>query len=941
MVSFKCLLCIYALWLKVSPAESESWNAEVPQSVVGLEGSCVVIPCLFRYPGADKQASHLTGIWYTESSETVYHSSTSKISSMFQQRTSLWGDLSHRNCSLKINPLRHSDGGPFTFRIEIEDFNKFTFVHSKVSITIKDSPGQSTLLIPKDISAGKRVTATCSVFHSCPSDPPNLTWSHKGTVSSQSLQQTNGQWKITSSLTFTPSKADHKKSLTCTAVFPGGKESIGLTTLYIKYAPENVAVISELSVAEGSNMNMTCSSDSNPAPHTYHWFTEAGTLLSDEHTFTLKNVSRHMGIIYCTAINTVGQTNSSPTQLNVLYPPEIKAGSSCTLDTSGVTCLFIVDSHPTSEIKLWAADPSSELRRTHEEKHGTLTIVTLQGALGFSDIVHCQAINSQGNYTMTIQVLQNHEKHNTQLLYISAAAIAFLVMIIGLSVWKIHRWKCKDLNPIYDGSQHVYGNMTTEGPYEEEYPYEHAGEYEATGLNTVSSARHGSPLEGKITFGSVWKENRDRDISQTGKSMKSDSQISRVSRVAPMTSPTSASRRVNLPGVMDAEGRVDESRLRMYIIKNGGVSPAERGLVWRFLFGMYPCSSTTLERTLLLEELTVRYHVMKKKWQCLLPGAVHPRLNGTDAELVAAVQYFKQRQDREREIQQYLYKSKEVMERISFLELQAQNQDHVSLTKMSRGRIEPWPTTQVSYAQGMNDLCSRFLEVLDSEVDTYWSFCCYMEKFSRDFCADGLHRKIELEAALLKELDPHLYAHLVIDNMERLTFCHRWLLLGFQREFEHSDALRLFEILSCDHLQLISQQVDRALYQERLNFKHSFRKSSQVLNEPQSINQEFTFELFICATILLENRDSLLSCRNEVQLLQFTNSVFKLPPEFDCFLSVSSLQGTLDLNSSLKKAEELFYNYCKRSSRECLSERYQRNKSKEEPFLFLLRSLFS
>lgn len=50
--------------------------------------------------------------------------------------------------------------------------------------------------------------------------------------------------------------------------------------------------------------------------------------------------------------------------------------------------------------------------------------------------------------------------------------------------------------------------------------------------------------------------------------------------------------------------------------------------------------------------------------------------------------------------------------------------------------------SEVSYAQGMNDLCSRFLEVLDSEVDTYWSFCCYMEKFSRDFCADGLHRKI-------------------------------------------------------------------------------------------------------------------------------------------------------------------------------------------------------
>lgn len=51
-------------------------------------------------------------------------------------------------------------------------------------------------------------------------------------------------------------------------------------------------------------------------------------------------------------------------------------------------------------------------------------------------------------------------------------------------------------------------------------------------------------------------------------------------------------------------------------------------------------------------------------------------------------------------------------------------------------------------------------------------------------------------------------------------FSFRWLLLGFQREFKHSDALRLFEILSCDHLELISQKVDRARYQERLDQKH-------------------------------------------------------------------------------------------------------------------------
>ncbi|XP_042627578.1 uncharacterized protein LOC109088773 [Cyprinus carpio] len=140
--------------------------------------------------------------------------------------------------------------------------------------------------------------------------------------------------------------------------------------------------------------------------------------------------------------------------------------------------------------------------------------------------------------------------------------------------------------------------------------------------------------------------------------------------VAPVISPESACASMSLPGVMDAEGRVDESRLRMHIFKNGGISPDERGLVWRFLFGMYPCSSTALERPLLLEQMAVRYQVMKRKWQQLLPGAIHLRLNGTDAELLTAVKFFEQRQDREQNKQQY--DSEEAGEKMSFLQLQAQ-----------------------------------------------------------------------------------------------------------------------------------------------------------------------------------------------------------------------------------------------------------------------------
>lgn len=413
----------------------------------------------------------------------------------------------------------------------------------------------------------------------------------------------------------------------------------------------------------------------------------------------------------------------------------------------------------------------------------------------------------------------------------------------------------------------------------------------------------------------------------------------------PLLSPCSSS---GLQGVVDSEGRVDESRLRAYIFKQGGVLPGDRRLVWGFLFGMYPCSSTALERAALSEELGVRYQTMKRKWQRELPGAVRMRLNGTDEELIAAVKRFERSRLEAEESE--AEESEEAREKKAFLKLQAQvlidrvQLDIEELQEAVRIIDKDVPRTErdldyflgegsanllvlrevlitfaafhpdVSYTQGMNELCSRFLEVLDSERDSYWCFSSYMEKIADDFKADGLRRKIELEVKLLQELDPELHAHLGREDLGSLTFCHRWLLLGFQREFEHSDALRLFEILSSNHLEL-----NEIRDQERL------RGGGEGRTElPPSVNPDFTFELFLCAAILLEHRATLLSCPSEVQLIQFTNS----------------LQGKLDLNATLQKAEELFIKYCKKSVLDCFKNHSLQPKDRE-PFSFPLRSFFS
>ncbi len=120
----------------MSPVNADGWSAVVNESVVGLSGSCVVIPCTFSYPANGKTYTDFTGIWYKGYS-IVYHTDTSKIIASFQGRTSLIGDLHKNDCSLKISSLSSSDTGPFMFRIEIKDLDMYTYEKNTVSITVK------------------------------------------------------------------------------------------------------------------------------------------------------------------------------------------------------------------------------------------------------------------------------------------------------------------------------------------------------------------------------------------------------------------------------------------------------------------------------------------------------------------------------------------------------------------------------------------------------------------------------------------------------------------------------------------------------------------------------------------------------------------------------------------------------------------------------------
>lgn len=81
----------------------------------------------------------------------------------------------------------------------------------------------------------------------------------------------------------------------------------------------NVKVEYKSDVKEGEAVRLTCSSDAHPAVSSYEWHNETGARLYRGKVVMLPNVSRHhTEVLYCAAINEVGQGKSSLVHLSVL-----------------------------------------------------------------------------------------------------------------------------------------------------------------------------------------------------------------------------------------------------------------------------------------------------------------------------------------------------------------------------------------------------------------------------------------------------------------------------------------------------------------------------------------------------------------------------------------------------------------------------------------------
>ncbi|TYJ96322.1 TBC1 domain family member 15-like [Cucumis melo var. makuwa] len=121
--------------------------------------------------------------------------------------------------------------------------------------------------------------------------------------------------------------------------------------------------------------------------------------------------------------------------------------------------------------------------------------------------------------------------------------------------------------------------------------------------------------------------------------------------------------------------------------------------------------------------------------------------------------------------------------------------------------IYAWIDGEVGYMQGMNDICSPIIILLENEADAFWCFDHAMRRLRENFrCSTGtigVQSQLSTLSQVIKIVDPKLHQHLEeLDGGEYL-FAFRMLMVLFRREFSFVDSLYLWE-MSAMELELIS-----------------------------------------------------------------------------------------------------------------------------------------
>lgn len=184
----------------------------------------------------------------------------------------------------------------------------------------------------------------------------------------------------------------------------------------------------------------------------------------------------------------------------------------------------------------------------------------------------------------------------------------------------------------------------------------------------------------------------------------------------------------------------------------------------------------------------------------------------------------------------------------------------------------------LGYVQGMSDLLAPIYAVMQDDAIAFWGFVGFMDRMERNFLRDqsGMRKQLLTLDHLVQLMDPKLYLHLQSADSTNFFFFFRMLLVWYKREFEWADVLRLWESLWTDYYSA-------------------------------------DFHIFVALAILEKHRDVIMAhLKHFDEVLKYGTSRSErdkcnfLPSVMLIFVLVNELSGTMDLESTLVRAESLF-----------------------------------
>ncbi|XP_007013521.2 PREDICTED: TBC1 domain family member 17 isoform X3 [Theobroma cacao] len=232
---------------------------------------------------------------------------------------------------------------------------------------------------------------------------------------------------------------------------------------------------------------------------------------------------------------------------------------------------------------------------------------------------------------------------------------------------------------------------------------------------------------------------------------------------------------------LDSEGRVVDSKALRKRIFYGGIEHKLRREVWAILLGYHTYESTYAERKYLRSIKKTEYETIKNQWQSISP------------EQAKRFTKFRERKG--------LIEKDVVRTDRSLFFYEGDDNPNVNLLRDILLTYSFY-NFDLGYCQGMSDLLSPILFVMEEESESFWCFVALMERLGPNFNRDqnGMHTQLFALSKLVELLDIPLHNYFKQNDCLNYFFCFRWILIQFKREFEYEKTMRLWEVLWTHYL---------------------------------------------------------------------------------------------------------------------------------------------